>query len=135
MESNAYLYSPLFLFMKKKIRKPRALRTRNAGTLTEAGFWQMIRAALRNRTRFWKPKLNALKAARRVSQSPNKRLKWEFQCFKCKRWFPQRTIQVHHSQEAGTLKCANDLPLFVERLFAEDGWICLCKSCHKDAHK
>lgn len=119
---------------EKKIRKNRVPRTRNGGTLTEAGFWQMIRSALRNRTRFWLPRVNCLKAARRPSQSKNKRLKWEFQCYDCKEFFSQKEIESHHLQEAGSLMCAQDLPQFVERLFSEIGWICLCKKCHKKRH-
>lgn len=121
--------------MKKRIRKSKTLKTRNSGTMTEAAFWGMIRATLRNKTRFWKPKIEALKAARRKSLSTNKRLKWEFQCNNCKHWFPQKFIQVHHSQEAGSLKSASDLPIFVERLFSETGWECLCKNCHKKEHE
>lgn len=122
-------------FKKKKVVRIRVPRTRNANTLTESAFWQMIRAALRNRTKFWRPKLNALKAARRPSQSSNKRLKWEFQCSNCKHWFQQSSIQVHHSLPAGQLNSYDDLPDFVRNLFAEDGWICLCKQCHKKEHK
>jgi len=120
--------------MKRKVKKFRVPRTRNGGTMTESAFWQMIRSTLRNRTRFWKPRQDAIKAVRRPSQSSNKRLKWEFQCNDCKNWFPQRSIEAHHSQEAGKLNCSADLPLFVERLFSEDGWICLCKKCHKKVH-
>jgi len=121
--------------MKKKVKKFRVPRTRNNGTLTESAFWQMIRATLRNRTRFWKPRYQCLMDARRPSQSLNKKLKWEFQCSSCKKWFSQSAIEIHHFQEAGKLNCAADLPLFVERLFAEDGWMCLCKACHKKEHK
>ena len=31
------------------VRKPRVPRTRNAGTMTEAAFWSMIRSALDKR--------------------------------------------------------------------------------------
>lgn len=110
-------------------------RTRNGGLLTEAAFWQMIRSTLRNKTRFWYPRLKCLQNSRRQNQSSNKRLKWEFQCFNCTKWFPQKEVEVHHSVEAGTLKCYNDLPGFVERLFAEEGWICLCRECHKQIHE
>lgn len=119
--------------VKKKVTQ-RVPRTRNGGTLTEAGFWQMIRSALRNRTKYWVPKLQALKLVRRPSQNKNKRLKWEFQCYDCKQFFPQKEIESHHQQEAGSLNCAENLPLFVERLFTETGWICLCKKCHKTRH-
>lgn len=120
--------------VKKKPRKNIVPKTRNAGTLTESAFWSMIRSSLRARTRFWKPRLMALQKAKRKSQSTNKKLKWEFQCDKCKNWFPQKNVEVHHEIEAGSLKCATDLPGFVERLFAEEGWVVYCKQCHSLEH-
>lgn len=120
---------------KTVIKKVRVNRIRNGNTMTESQFWQMIRSTLRNRTRFWVPKNNCIKAARRVSQSKNKRLKWEFQCSKCKQFFPQKMIEAHHSEEAGSLKSYEDLPEFVRKLFSEDGWIALCKDCHKKEHE
>lgn len=119
---------------KKKPRKNSVLKTRNANTMTESAFWGMIRQTLRGKSRFWKPRLLALSKAKRKNESNNKRLKWEFQCNACKKYFPQKNVEVHHSIEAGSLKCANDLPGFVERLFAEDGWVVLCRDCHHDAH-
>lgn len=124
------------VFKKKTVTKRKiAPKTRNAGRWTESEFWQSIRSALRNRTRFWAPKLEALKKARRTSQSPNKRLKWEFMCAECKDWFPQKAVQVHHDVEAGKLNSGEDLAGFVERLFAEQGWTVLCRNCHLEHHK
>lgn len=123
--------------MGKRIRTVKTTRvpkTRNCNSMTESQFWGMVRATLRNRTRFWKPKLQCLLDARRPSQSKNKKLKWEFQCAHCLQYFPQSSIEVHHSIEAGALACAEDLPGFVERLFAETGWECLCIQCHKNYH-
>lgn len=120
--------------MKKTTKKPRALKTRNSGTMTESGFWGFIRSALRQKSRWWKPRLNALNNFKRASQSTNKRLKWEFQCQKCFSWFPQKEVEVHHMIEAGSLNCKEDLPGFVERLFAEQGWVALCKTCHANEH-
>lgn len=117
-----------------KKRREAAPKTRNNGKWSEGEFWQMIRAALRNRTRFWAPKLEALKKARRPSQSANKRLKWEFQCNRCKNWFPAKNIEVHHTIPAGSLRSGDDLKPFVEKLFAEDGFEVVCKPCHKEEH-
>lgn len=119
----------------RKKRVSTAPKTRNAGKWSEGEFWQMIRAALRNRTRFWAPKLKALAEARRPSQSSNKRLKWEFQCNRCKKWFPQKNIQVHHTVPAGSLRNGDDLKPFVENLFCEEGFEVVCKPCHKEEHK
>lgn len=95
----------------------------------------MIRSALRNRTRFWVPRVTCLKDARRPSQSINKKLKWEFQCFDCKQFFPQKNVEAHHSLEAGQLNSYDDLPNFVRNLFTETGWVCLCHGCHIKRHK
>ena len=54
------------------VKKPRVPRTRNAGTMTEAGFWSMIRSALRQKSRWWKPIAECKKLARRKSKSKNK---------------------------------------------------------------
>lgn len=120
---------------KKVTKKIKSPKTRNAGKWTESQFWSFIRSALRNKSRWWLPRLNALKEARRNSQSTNKRLKWEFQCANCKNWFPQKEVEIHHLIEAGSLKSAEDLPGFVTRLFAEEGWLCVCKKCHKEYHE
>ena len=69
--------------------------------------------------------------ARRQYKGPNKRQKFEYQCNICRNWFPERLINVDHKIPAGTLRCSEDLPLFVEKLFCEaDGLQCLCSSCH-----
>jgi len=120
---------------KTSVKRIKSPKTRNAGKWTEGQFWSFIRAVLRNKSRWWIPRLNALKNARRSNQSVNRRLKWEFQCKTCKNWYPQKNMEVHHTIEAGSLKSAQDLPGFVERLFAETGWVCLCKTCHKKEHE
>jgi len=117
-------------------RKSKAPKVRNHGKYSEAEFWQFIRSGLRNRTRFWLPRLEALKRARRPSQSSNKRLKWEFLCSVCGDWFPQKGVQVHHLEPAGKLNSAEDLPSFVENLFCEvDKLAVICKNCHSNEHK
>ncbi len=40
---------------KRAVKKPRVPRTKNAGTMTESMFWSMIRSALRQKRRWWKP--------------------------------------------------------------------------------
>jgi 5-methylcytosine-specific restriction endonuclease McrA len=119
---------------KKKIDKPY-----NHGTMTNAGFWGMIRSALRQKSRWWKPISETKKNARRKYNGKNKRQKWEYQCNHCNKWFPDKNVQVDHIVEAGTLRCKEDVGDFIERLFCEiDGFQVLCKSCHKvktDAYK
>ena len=113
----------------------KAPKTRNSHTWSEGEFWSFIRASLRNRTRWWKPKLEALKRARRVSKSRNKRLKWEFRCNMCKKWFPQKEVEVNHITPVGSLRSSDDLAGFVSRLFCErQGLEVVCKICHKKHH-
>lgn len=117
--------------MKK--RQPRVLKPkpRNAGTMTEAGFWAFIRSSLRQRSRFWKPILLAKEKAKRKYEGSNKKQKYEYQCNHCKKWYAAKNVNVDHVLPAGELNCAADLPGFVERLFVEEhGLQVLCISCH-----
>lgn len=118
---------------KKRVVAP---KTRNAGRWSESQFWQFIRSALRNKSRFWIPRLEALKEARRPSQSANKRLRWEFKCFKCGNWHPMKNVEVHHLEPAGKLNNGDDLKGFVEKLFCEKNKLAvICKPCHKQEHE
>ena len=118
---------------KKKVRKPRVPRTRNAGTMTEAAFWSMIRSALRQKSRWWKPVSQCKAESKRAYKGKNKRQKWEYQCNKCKGWFKSDEVNVDHIEPAGSLNCSNDLPAFVDTLFCEvDNLQTLCKTCHDE---
>lgn len=121
--------------MKKKTvkRTPRvkSVKVRNAGTMTESGFWSFIRSALRQKSRWWKPITECKMKARRAYKGPSKRQKFEYQCNSCKAWFPEKQINVDHIKPAGSLNCKEDLAGFVERLFCElDNLQVLCESCH-----
>lgn len=100
--------------------------------MTESAFWGMIRSALRKRSMYWKPIQNAKIQARRAYIGENTRRKWEYQCNTCRDWFPDKEIEVDHLIEAGSLKSADDLKGFVERLFVEDGYQVLCTRCHNE---
>ena len=114
-----------------KPRKGTTPKTRNAGTLTESAFWSFIRSGLRQKSRFWKPITQCKMKARRPYKGPNKRQKFEYLCNVCKDWFPEKKINIDHIQPAGSLRCAQDLPGFVERLFCEiDNLQCICEKCH-----
>lgn len=109
----------------------KAIKTRNAGTMTEYAFWGMIRSALRQKSRWWKPITQCKMKSRRAYKGPNKRQKFEYKCNACTKWFPEKKINVDHIIPAGSLKCAADLPGFVERLFCEiDNLQVLCETCH-----
>jgi 5-methylcytosine-specific restriction endonuclease McrA len=116
---------------KRKTAKPRVVKTRNAGTMSESAFWSFIRSGLRQKSRFWKPITQCKLAARRAYKGPLKRQKFEYQCNVCNNWFPEKKINIDHIKPAGSLRCAQDLPGFVERLFCEiDNLQCICEKCH-----
>ena len=122
------------MVVKNKIvkkAKPRVIKTRNAGTMSESAFWLFIRSGLRQKSMWWKPITQCKLEAKRVYKGTNKRQKFEYQCNECKNWYQEKLINVDHIQPAGSLNCANDLPAFVERLFCEtDNLQILCSSCH-----
>lgn len=119
--------------MVKTRRAPRVVKTRGAGTLSESAFWAMIRSALRQKSRWWKPIIICKLKAKRVYKGPKKRQKFEFQCNACKQWFPEKMVNVDHIVPAGQLNSAEDLAGFVERLFCEaDGLQVLCEKCHSE---
>ena len=106
-------------------------KIRGGGTLTEAAFWSKIRSTLRQSSRWWKPITQCKQNAKRPYKGSNKRQKFEYQCNKCKKWFPDKQINVDHVLPAGELNKADDLPGFVERLFVEQsGLQVLCVNCH-----
>lgn len=118
---------------KKKAvsKRVKTVKTRNAGTMTESGFWSFIRSGLRQKSRWWKPITECKLKAKRPYKGPNKRQKFEYECASCGKWFPEKQINVDHIVPAGSLNCAADLPGFVERLFCEqDNLQVLCEKCH-----
>jgi 5-methylcytosine-specific restriction endonuclease McrA len=119
--------------VKKKatVKRVKAVKTRNSGTMTESAFWSFIRSALRQKSRWWKPISECKLKAKRNYKGPNKRQKFEYQCKKCKQWFAEKNINVDHIKPAGSLNCAEDLPGFINRLFCEiDNLQVLCEPCH-----
>ena len=114
----------------------KVIKTRNAGTMSESAFWGFIRSALRQKSRWWKPITQCKQNAKRPYKGVNKRQKFEYQCNKCKKWFPDKQINIDHILPAGELNKADDLPGFVERLFVEEsGLQCLCQNCHNEKTK
>jgi hypothetical protein len=118
----------------KKVVKSRVPKTHNAGTMTESAYFSKIRAILRNGFRYFKPMQLALEKASRPSQSENKRLKKEYFCSKCHKWFKRADVEIHHLEECGSLQCYEDIVPFIKRLTVEDvnGYSILCKLCHKE---
>lgn len=107
------------------------IKTRNNNTMSESAFWGMIRSTLRQKSRWWKPIAKCLENNKRNYTGPNKRQKFEYQCNYCKSWKNRKQVSVDHINPAGTLRCAGDLPGFVENLFCEvKGLQVLCNNCH-----
>ncbi len=108
-------------------------RTRANGEWTEARYFGFIRSSLRQASRRYPPiARQALDAAKRKSESENKRLKWEYQCCVCGEWFPRKQVQVDHIIPCGSLRCWDDLTGFTQRLFTEpDNLRITCKACHQ----
>jgi hypothetical protein len=115
---------------------PRILKekTRGDGTYTESAFWGMIRSALRQKSRWWAPMKAIKESSRRAYTGINKRQKFEYQCASCKKWFPEKEVEIDHIIEAGSLKSGDDVKDFIERLFCEKGGLqMLCKDvCHRE---
>ena len=111
-------------------KSTRVARTRGAGRYTEAQFWGMIRAALRDKSRYWPPTVLCKKLVRRKTTGYG-RYRYEYKCDICSNYFPGEKIEVHHKVPVGKLSCIEDLEGFVDRLFCEvEGLVCLCSECH-----
>lgn len=130
------------MIKKKRTVKQRATKAikapkiRNAGTMTESGFWSFIRSGLRQKSRWWKPITECKLKAKRPYKGPNKRQKFEYKCNICKEWFAEKNINVDHIVGAGSLNCGADLDGFVNRLFCEiDNLQVLCTTCHNEKTK
>ena len=121
--------------MAKKVikRKATTVCSRNGGTMTESQYFSKIRSILRSGFRYWKPMQLALEAASRPSQSLNKRIKKEYQCAKCKKWYKRADVEIDHKVECGSLTNYEDIVPFIQRLTKEnvDAYQILCKPCHK----
>lgn len=91
-----------------------------------------IRSFLRRAFRFWQPAQEALKRAKRAWPGPRGR-KWGFVCAHCGETFIRAQVEIHHTEEVGSLKTLDELPDFVRRLTPEDpaAYQVLCKKCHK----
>lgn len=105
--------------------------TRCSNTLTERQFVAFILSGLRRLTKYWKPKLDKMIEGRRAYTGTDKRTKWEFQCYTCKKWFKQKDIEMDHIYNCAGLADLADVPRWIEQAFCEkDGYQILCKPCH-----
>lgn len=105
-----------------KAPKPRAhrvARTRNAGTLTESGYWGFVRSTLRRAFRFWKPAVKALHAVR-VPMAGARGRKWGYVCAACGKVYLRTQVQIDHKEPAGALTEYAHVGDFLRRLTPED---------------
>lgn len=112
----------------------RVSKTRNLGEYTEAQYWGVVRSALRNAFRYWKPAVMAKIIARRLYKGENKRQKYEYKCASCGEWFPDKETQIDHIIPVGSLTKEEDLVLFLRNLTPENvyDFQVLCIKCHKE---
>ncbi len=116
-----------------KTRKAKLPKTRNMNTWSDAEYFSRIRSALRRVFRYYKPMQEALKLASRPSQDTNnKRLKTEYQCNCCKKWFKRADVEIDHIEELGELRKYEDVVPFIQKLTVEDpsAYQILCKKDH-----
>ncbi len=123
----------------KKVAKKRVSKVEkpyNHGTMSTAAFFGMLKNMLRQKSRWWKPISACKQNAKRTYRGLNKRQKFEYQCNMCKEYFSDKETAVDHIIPVGSLKCYDDLPGVVERLFCEiDGLQVLCTNCHTEKTK
>ena len=112
--------------------KPGVHLTRNDGWWTEAEFLSRVRSAIRQISKYWKPKQRYKDERCRLYKGAKKNIKYEGQCEKCDKWYAKSALQVDHITPCGSLKTLNDVKGFIERTCIEgqDGWQLLCKTCH-----
>lgn len=79
----------------------------------------------------WPPRQQALKKASRISQLPDKRIKWERQCNHCKNWFKTKDVQLDHIVPKGKYSKERFFGWLDRLLCKADGFQVLCIPCHK----
>jgi len=99
---------------------------------TSARYWSFIRSGLRRLWTKYPLKYKVLNAAKRRKLHAKGKQKYEYKCAECSGFFAGKNVSVDHIVPAGSLKCYDDLPSFVERLFCKiEGLQVLCFKCHK----
>jgi hypothetical protein len=118
---------------RKAVRKRQEVdRPYCSGTMTQSAFFSFLRSALRNKFTRWRPKYDALNAARVPYKGPNKKVKWLYRCAITGELFQMKEVEVDHIVPCGSLRSFDDLPGFAQRLFCEkDGLRVVSKEAHK----
>lgn len=116
--------------------KQRAVRTRNANSMTEAEYWGKVRSALRKAFAYWKPAQEAVKQAEcgtRINPETGRQKK-VYLCVVCREVGFREEMQIDHIDPCGSLRSPVDLAPFLERLTCEDSskYQLLHKACHQE---
>ena len=90
-----------------------------------------VRSALRKAWTKWPPKFEALKRARRPSQSDNKKLKWEYICAHCKTWHRGDEVSVDHIVSWGDPWSMSFVDACRALLVSVEELQVLCEPCHE----
>ena len=122
--------------MVHKPKTQRAARTRNANTMTEAEYWGKVRSALRKAFAYWKPAQAVLKQAEcgtRVNPKTGRHKK-VYLCIACLKTGFREEMHIDHIDPCGSLRSADDVAPFLERLTCEDSsnYQLLHKACHQE---
>ncbi len=124
--------------IKFKVPKEKKVKEKpfGEGTMTTAAFFQSIRSALRQKSRFYP----AISACRNDSKIPykgdNKRRKYSYICGQCGDEVAGDECAVHHKIPCGQLNSFDDIGEFCRKLFcSKSDLILLCDSCHERLHE
>ena len=109
----------------------------NCQDMTISAFWTPIRSDLRRRWMKFPERKKAILNARvgKLKSVKTGRMVFHVECAKCHESLPEmdKGFEVDHLIDAGGLKCFEDLPGFVDRLFCEAKHLqIICKDCHKE---
>lgn len=122
--------------MVRATKTQRAVRTRNANTMTEAEYWGKVRSALRKAFAYWKPAQAVLKLAECGTRTNPKtgRQKKVYQCAVCGQADFREAMQIDHVAPCGSLRSPEDMVTFLERLTCEDTamYQLIHKMCHQE---
>jgi hypothetical protein len=100
--------------------------------MSTSQYLAFIRSALRSKWLRWRPRGEALQAAKRPYKGPNKRQQFEYACAICSGRFSAKEVEVdHYPRDAGSILSIEDIGEFCKNLFCEgDNLRVVCKSCH-----
>ena len=128
----------IIIFKSMKVKKTRSSNIPKPfadGTMTNSAFFSMLRAMMRQKSRWWTPITVCKNRVKIPYAGTNKRKKWVYRCEDCGALKSADEIFVHHIHECGTLTSFEDIPGFAKRLFCNsDELVAICEKCHDIRH-